>query len=443
MIKEHHQKLSCKIYFNSSFIIHLSSLFLFAFFFCGFLIHPTLFSQNLIPDGGFEELIEGDCLSPSQGFNKSRYWYLLDATPDLFEGGCDFNELDFVYWEEATRPFEGRNYAGLWSRWNSNGTFFTEGIATSLREPLEAGKTYFFEMAIRNQGTFQGLDESVSGCALNPEKHIDLYLSEDSIRVINDFANGVASTPATLVATMASIDIQSGGTEDWVKISTCFQAQGGERFFAIILPLGTFGPLPPCAATMASSGVFRSFYYNVDATFLTGLPPGQEREITACDNKSFDVNLLDLFEFPLFENATFVWEDSVEGSSRSLSEPKRYVINAQVGCGSIPLTLNVLPENCLSSIYVPNIFSPNGDGYNDAFLPFIKVDGGLDQYRFRVFDRWGNRVFESQNPDVGWEGTFNGQDAPQGVYLWFMTYEIEGLSEKINKKESGDVMLIR
>ncbi|MEJ6735486.1 MAG: gliding motility-associated C-terminal domain-containing protein, partial [Flavobacteriales bacterium] len=60
---------------------------------------------------------------------------------------------------------------------------------------------------------------------------------------------------------------------------------------------------------------------------------------------------------------------------------------------------------------------PDGDGLNDNF----KVVGeGLDLSNFKmtVFNKWGELVFESNNPDIGWDGTRNGSLVPDGVYIW-------------------------
>lgn len=414
------------------------------------LLLPLLFfnmllsSQNLLPDRGFEKLAHSNCVSPEQAFKKMQFWYPLNATPDLFESSCLFDEMDFIFWDESLRAYEGNNYAGLWSRWNPNGSYFTEGIASPLIKPLEAGKIYMFEMAIYNQGSYQGLSESLSDCVLEPEKHIDLYLSHDSIEVINDFSNGTASTSATLVATLNSEEIQGDGTEDWTLVSTCFVAQGGEKHFAIIMPLGTFGDLPPCATTQASSGTSLSFYYHIDATSVTELSPDiQEKEVMACEEQSFEVNLLDLFDAPLLEDATFIWEDGQEGVFRTLSEKKDYTITASLSCTNIPLQLKVVPQICQTNIFVPNAFSPNSDGYNDLFQVFLADESAVRNFQLTIFDRWGNSLFQTNNPALGWDGKSRNQELSPGVYLWFISYDIADLDGVEKVLESGDVLILR
>lgn len=78
--------------------------------------------------------------------------------------------------------------------------------------------------------------------------------------------------------------------------------------------------------------------------------------------------------------------------------------------------------NEVSIMYIPNSFTPNGDGINDTFLPvcsFVKEDG----YSIRIFNRWGQEVFFSNDLKFGWDGTYNGLDAPSGTYSYVIIYE--------------------
>lgn len=414
------------------------------FFFSFILFFPSaLICQNLLPDGSFEIESQPGCVSPDQGFNKLAHWYLLDATPDLFETDCPFDESGFVFWDESTVPLDGKNYAGLWSRWNSNGTYFTEGIATKLTTPLEAGKIYLFDMFIQNKGTFQGLVSSTNGCVLDPDRHIDLYIDQDSIEVINDFSNGTASTTSDLVAVLNSSAIQGVELDGWTQVSTCFQAMGGEQFFALIMPLGTFGPLPECAETNLGSGIFRSFYYNIDALSLKELPTDLSVQMVVCAEQQFEADLIDLFDLTILENADFIWEDGVTGAVRTLSEKRTYFIEAQINCAQIQLTLNVEAQNCKSKVYVPNVFTPNDDGINDTFAAFVSNSDQINNFRFSIFNRWGSLVFESTDPLIGWDGTVLGKTAETGAYMWLLSFEQDTPEGPKQQIETGQVLILR
>ncbi len=89
------------------------------------------------------------------------------------------------------------------------------------------------------------------------------------------------------------------------------------------------------------------------------------------------------------------------------------------------------------TIYVPNAFTPNGDGLNDFF--FVKWIG-VKEFHVMLFDRWGMMIYESFDPDFQWDGSLHAKGVQEGVY----TYVIEArgyLSEKM--KRAGTVTLLR
>ncbi|MFO7723601.1 MAG: gliding motility-associated C-terminal domain-containing protein [Bacteroidales bacterium] len=69
----------------------------------------------------------------------------------------------------------------------------------------------------------------------------------------------------------------------------------------------------------------------------------------------------------------------------------------------------------ITAAYFPNAFTPDFDGLNDVFKP---VGIYITRYRLEIFDRWGRMVFLSEDPEVGWDGTLEGKQAPEGVYVW-------------------------
>jgi gliding motility-associated-like protein len=65
--------------------------------------------------------------------------------------------------------------------------------------------------------------------------------------------------------------------------------------------------------------------------------------------------------------------------------------------------------------FVPNMFSPNGDGKNDEFRVYGNT---IQSLKLMVFNQWGQKVFEASDKNNGWNGTFNGGPAPVGVYMY-------------------------
>ncbi|MBA3899016.1 MAG: gliding motility-associated C-terminal domain-containing protein, partial [Bacteroidetes bacterium] len=88
-------------------------------------------------------------------------------------------------------------------------------------------------------------------------------------------------------------------------------------------------------------------------------------------------------------------------------------------------------------IFVPNIFSPNGDGQNDVFYVRGK---GVKQLRLMIYNRWGEKVFETEDIHQGWDGSFRGQMLSPSVFVYYLEAVLE-TNQKIIKK--GDVTLIK
>jgi gliding motility-associated-like protein len=87
--------------------------------------------------------------------------------------------------------------------------------------------------------------------------------------------------------------------------------------------------------------------------------------------------------------------------------------------------------------YMPNAFSPNGNGNNDVLLLF---GSGIKTVDMKIFNRWGEKVFDSNNQWTGWDGTYKGALQPPGVYTFVVVAEY--LNGK-KKQKNGSITLIR
>jgi gliding motility-associated-like protein len=93
--------------------------------------------------------------------------------------------------------------------------------------------------------------------------------------------------------------------------------------------------------------------------------------------------------------------------------------------------------NFIEGIGVPQAFSPNGDGHNDLLV----VKGlGIDKMVFKIYNRYGELIFESQEQTFGWDGTYKGKDENPGVFTWVLEYHLLNGTSKII---SGNTTLIR
>src|SRR5690606_28831428 len=86
----------------------------------------------------------------------------------------------------------------------------------------------------------------------------------------------------------------------------------------------------------------------------------------------------------------------------------------------------------------PNAFSPNGDGNNDCYslmLPIIPLE-----YELMIFNRWGNKVFATNNINECWDGNYKGAAQPGGVYVYYYKLTSTDCGEVSNK---GNITLVR
>ena len=97
----------------------------------------------------------------------------------------------------------------------------------------------------------------------------------------------------------------------------------------------------------------------------------------------------------------------------------------------------VIVKQCLKGSYVPNAFTPNHDGKNDVFKALLF--GDIKKYDLIIYNRWGNVVYRTNDPDKGWDGTFKGTEPSTG-YIWMCSYQLDGQPAKVEK---STVTLIR
>jgi gliding motility-associated-like protein len=135
----------------------------------------------------------------------------------------------------------------------------------------------------------------------------------------------------------------------------------------------------------------------------------------------------------------YLWNDFSTGPSLTLSHPGKYWLQVTDSNNCVGTdTIQVNDANCRSVLLVPSGFTPNGDGLNDLLEP--KLLGDVVRFKFSIYDRWGEEVFETQSLGKGWDGKLNGSFEATGVFTWFCEYQLAGQNSKVEK---GIVTLIR
>lgn len=136
--------------------------------------------------------------------------------------------------------------------------------------------------------------------------------------------------------------------------------------------------------------------------------------------------------------AGWVWNNGQTTPSIVVTEPGYYYATVNVGNCYASDTVWV-KNDCYMNL--PNVFTPNNDGSNDYFFPRDLLTKGLIQFSMNIYNRWGQRVFETATLDGrGWDGKLNGVDQPEGVFV----YIIDAMFKDGQKEHhQGNVTLLR
>jgi gliding motility-associated-like protein len=140
----------------------------------------------------------------------------------------------------------------------------------------------------------------------------------------------------------------------------------------------------------------------------------------------------------------YKWQDGSDGQQFLVEKAGLYVLEVTSGKCVFTDSLNIALRKCIYyKVYAPNVFSPNDDGVNDLFRLFISPDVNILSFKLILYDRWGNLIFQTVDPEQGWDGYIKGNRANADIYLYSYAIEYDdenGLGKQVN---GGTVNLIR
>jgi gliding motility-associated-like protein len=135
------------------------------------------------------------------------------------------------------------------------------------------------------------------------------------------------------------------------------------------------------------------------------------------------------------ENAAYRFQDAG-------TYPITLMVTNQWGCSdTLTKLITVEPD---FFVFVPNAFTPNEDGLNELFQPVLR---GVKNFEWTIYNRWGNKVFESNDFQAGWDGKFKGQLCDEGIYVWKLHAVSESRASRnggvLEKNLTGEILLCR
>jgi gliding motility-associated-like protein len=131
------------------------------------------------------------------------------------------------------------------------------------------------------------------------------------------------------------------------------------------------------------------------------------------------------------------WQDGTTNPVYKITQPGLYTLSATNNCGSTPD--DVLITKGLCKVYAPNAFTPNGDGKNDFFRA-LGIEA-VTTFNLKIFNRYGQIIFETADKFQGWDGKFRGAASPAGSFVYIINYADSYSAEMQTIK--GSFILIR
>lgn len=441
--------------------------------------------QNLIPNPGFETT--SACPNGSGQLELAIPWKNPNLkSPDLYQvcAGASCETAPFVCvpenWVGSQSPNSGQGYAGiLLGAGNEN----REYIQVPLQQTLVAGQAYVltyyvslgddYQRAIDRIGVYFS-SEPVMADVLLP--YAPQLLSPAGIFFTDK--SGWAAVTDTLIADGGEAFMTIGNFFD-EKHTNFMEGQGGNRASAYYY----FDDMSLVATDLSQQIIGNTRICPGDSTTLRALYGtkfawvdqknkaeilSEEAGIVVAPARTttyevsgdwptatitvrvMDVPMVDLGNDTLLcegENLllaagttgeTYLWQDHSAGPTFSVTGEGRFWVDVGNECGTSSDSIFVEYEACNCAVYFPNAFTPNGDGVNDAFHSFS--DCLFQTYELVIFNRWGEQVFASKDPQKGWDGQDRSDTAPTGVYLYRLKYSSGTGKEEI---VSGAFSLLR
>jgi gliding motility-associated-like protein len=178
----------------------------------------------------------------------------------------------------------------------------------------------------------------------------------------------------------------------------------------------------------AQCGRTDSIYVLFNKPVLNFLP----KDTFFCDGDSLHI---DLGNIPF----RVQWDNGTQSLKRGIKEAGIYYATITNTCGTFTDTMVVTKQNCICDMYAPNAFSPNKDGLNDSFK--VESDCDYQSFQLSIYNRWGERVFQSNDIHRGWDGTYHEKKCEPGIYCWTLSTITQGKGF-VHAYRHGSIMLL-
>jgi len=160
-------------------------------------------------------------------------------------------------------------------------------------------------------------------------------------------------------------------------------------------------------------------------------------DTTICSDVSYRLD-------PGFRGESYRWQNGSIEATMMVTEAGLYSVEIVDGACVLRDEVLVEKRECTYfTYYIPNAFSPNGDGVNDLLQVNFPPEMQVLRFEASIFDRWGNLLYQSEDQQMNWDGTFRSQALPSGIYVYIIKLDYIDDRRQDSEVITGDVMLLR
>ena len=285
----------------------------------------------------------------------------------------------------------------------------------------------------KNNKPFQLINDTISF----PKNINDIYYINtksfcgNSIDTFNININEIEkkSTPDTTICPGSRIELYVDGGDEYFWRSPELEDNSNDSSIIIY----------PTKNQIYPNIIYKGNCMTYDTVKIDVFPiPDQEidQEQIIHFGQSFSVNLNPKYEYSWTPRDFLICNNNCQSINATPNEDIIYylIYNDENGCSH----KDSIIAKVIFPIFIPNTFTPNGDGKNDVFYAYSKV---LEQYELLIYDRWGNLAFKTEDLSKGWDGRINGNPQPQDVYVYKLNYILKYTRNW--REKVGTVTLIR
>lgn len=349
------------------------------------------------------------------------------AAIDIVQATANFDTVTLVCNTSLVVPFLNRSTS---NPVNNNYEWIFDNLGTS----TDFNPVYTFP----DTGTYTVQLVAGVGGLCPDTTNMDVYLPLLGLDLTANDVQVICKEDTVLLLVTNSLDAYTDSVDyQWSPSSQIISGQGNDSAYALMDTTTTFVVIGVnshgCIDTAEAGG---TIIYISPSLSITATPDsvfvGQISQLLATDDVDYIYNWLP-------DTTLSAYDINNPEVSPRITTTYYLAVDNQFGCRTNDsVVVNIKEPICgLPIIFVPNAFTPDGDGHNDVLM----VNGNnIDQMTMAIYNRWGQKVFETNDQSIGWDGTFKGQLLAPDVYGYYMKCTCDDGSDLFIK---GNITLLR